>query len=564
MDINYYQKYLKYKIKYTKFKSQYGGGECILKTGSFISKKDRPICQILFDKECNDVVIVNLTLDHKKEMLRDNCPPTIAELTRWYRNDKKKIVAFDILGFKETKLLYTTQHYIEAGYTLEDVLESLLLIYARDPKTYDGLFNKVKKLIEELPFVLSNYNNFMLFIKNLIVNKSKINYDNYTELMSVIKKKLTETKSTSTTTTVDEKTNKLMLFIQKINPNTMSPIERGIVQALFINSQPPNIDINIIYAEIDKELFKIDLTFLNEQMMRALISEYRDTRGFIEGMPLSVIEFIAEKIKSLTIPQIKELFCILTSNCIRNFLDFFIKYFKKIKTKSDIDLLLLDNPEAVKDSIYYSTFLSYFPDKAIEFAEELDIYSITSLLDAGSSPSPRVIDVMVKILSIKLPMLLDENKYVEFYELLNKLKIILNEDFFFQQIKTKKCDSEYMKAILQKFLDAPYSNIDMHFAKLMITASRFGFVITSEAQIIYNNIKKNNKWEDNDVYYMQYYWFYTELGLQQNFDQKAALAKKFELFLKYIADKKINFSGIQISSIETIVKAFQYYIPLKK
>ena len=128
MDINYYQKYLKYKIKYTKFKSQYGGGECILKTGSFISKKDRPICQILFDKECNDVVIVNLTLDHKKEMLRDNCPPTIAELTRWYRNDKKKIVAFDILGFKETKLLYTTQHYIEAGYTLEDVLESLLLI----------------------------------------------------------------------------------------------------------------------------------------------------------------------------------------------------------------------------------------------------------------------------------------------------------------------------------------------------------------------------------------------------------------------------------------------------
>ena len=563
MDINYYQKYLKYKIKYTKFKSQYGGGECILKTGSFISKKDRPICQILFDKECNDVVIVNLTLDHKKEMLRDNCPPTIAELTRWYRNDKKKIVAFDILGFKETKLLYTTQHYIEAGYTLEDVLESLLLIYARDPKTYDGLFNKVKKLIEELPFVLSNYNNFMLFIKNLIVNKSKINYDNYTELMSVIKKKLTETKSTSTTTTVDEKTNKLMLFIQKINPNTMSPIERGIVQALFINSQPPNIDINIIYAEIDKELFKIDLTFLNEQMMRALISEYRDTRGFIEGMPLSVIEFIAEKIKSLTIPQIKELFCILTSNCKKNFLDFIIKYsLDKIKTISDIDLLLLDNPKAVKDSIYYSTFLSYFPKNAVEFAKELDLNSIISLLDNGSNPGVK--KVMVEILSIKLPKLLDENKYVEFYELLNKLKIILNEDFFFQQIKTKKCDSEYMKAILQKFLDAPYSNIDMHFAKLMITASRFGFVITSEAQIIYNNIKKNNKWEDNDVYYMQYYWFYTELGLQQNFDQKAALAKKFELFLKYIADKKINFSGKQISSIETIVKAFQYYIPLKK
>jgi hypothetical protein len=507
--MDYYQKYLKYKFKYTTFKSQYGG-ECKLKTGFLFSKKDRPLCQILVDKECNDGIF-RLTLDQKKEMLKNNCPPTIPELTQWYSNDKKKVVAFDILGFPETNQLYTTQQYIDAGYTLEDVLESLLLKYAKDPETYDELFFKVKELIEGLPFISNNYGNFILFIKNLIENKSKFTDDKYKKLMEAIKKKLTKTKTDST----DEVTTQLMLFIQQINTDTastsstgstdklMSPIEIGIIQALF-KDLPPNFPE--IYDEIEKELFKINLTFLNGQTMNVIVEYPR------------VFAFFYEKFK-LTPQQIKKLFCIIYKyNCEMYFLNFFKKNFPdKIKTKADIDLLLLlDNPTDPKDDKYYNRLINYFPEKALEFSEELGITFINFIISKFASSFSNYADVIIKILTKKLLNLLKEKKYVEFFELLIKQQPILNENFFNKKIKNDNDhydhSKEYMKAIIQKFL-IDSADVEKHvaikrqLAILMIAASHYGFYITDEVKQLIIDLKKEIKLTDGDLFSMQIYIF---------------------------------------------------------
>jgi hypothetical protein len=569
--MDYYQKYLKYKFKYIKFKSQYGG-KCELKTGYFFSKKDRPICQILVDKDCVDRD-VTLTLDHKEDMLR-NCKPKIAVLERWYGKDKKKVVDFDILGFKEKKkLLYTTKDYIDAEYTIEDVLESLLLIYANNPDIYDELYDEVIGLIEGLPFTLKDYKNLMLFIKTLI-NKNKIDKnltdEKYKKLMSAIKKKLTDSKSKiddnheELMLAINEKRSalskskfnytkykELMLSIKKTltkrDEQLMSPIERGIIQALFTDS-PRNI--SLIYDEIEKELFFIDFTFLNEEIL-----------DYITKIP-DTFMLIKEKFELLSIQQIKDFFCfILLANCKFYCIEFFKKHLSyRIVTEDDINSLLL-NPTDPKNEEYYNNFFSYFPEIALEFSEKLDIDYIISNV---RSELYSIRSVVVQILLNKLAKLLEQKKYVECYELLRKSETILNKvqkQSFFKSIKDKNHSEEYMNAILLKFItdSNPDINSDINsdiktqLSKLMITAFYFGFNITPAVQNNIDNLKKKLVLSEGDFYYNQYYQYHLYYKITKDIPGLRELGNEFKTFNTKISSKSIEFSGEQTRSIEKIV-----------
>jgi hypothetical protein len=90
--MNYYQKYLKYKIKYSNLKKQVGG-ECKKTKGFFFLKKDKTIQELLEDKNCNKEDII-LTYDNIE---------AFPDIEKW----KTKFSNFDILKqlVKEKKLL---------------------------------------------------------------------------------------------------------------------------------------------------------------------------------------------------------------------------------------------------------------------------------------------------------------------------------------------------------------------------------------------------------------------------------------------------------------------------
>jgi hypothetical protein len=552
--MDYYQKYLKYKFKYITFKSQYGG-KCELKTGPFYKKKDRPLCQIFGDAECKEK---DLDLTQKKniEILSNDCKPQIANLIRWYKsdneiNDKKKVMAFDILYVSEKNQdLFTPKDYQGAKYTIEDVLYILenLSKYAEKSNTYIILFDKVKDLIKGLP---GNYKNFMRFITGLFNKKDEIEKENYKILMSAIKEKFKYIKdilikNKDKLTIVDEVTKNLMEIIKKetgADTQFMSFIERSIIQELFMEK---NWNIKDIYNEIQNELFNIDLTFLNQRIMD-IILEYDSQFVF------------KEKFNSLTIQQIKELFCIIyNSNCLLKFLEFFSKHFRdKIKKKEDIELLLL-SPDGKKDRNYYERFLDYFPKEALQFYEELDINYIIQL------SRPKFKDVIFKILLQKLDNLLIEKKYVEFNEILNKSENIINKEYFFQKIKNDHISEDYMKAIIQKFLADPNDDktqlsIKTQLATLMIPAFHYGFVITDDVQKMIDELKNKLKLSDADFYYNQFAIFYNYYKSihhkwsrgEVTIDTYNVFINKFKPFYEHIKGK--NFTGQQRTEINAAI-----------
>jgi hypothetical protein len=467
--------------------------------------------------------------------LSKDCKPQIANLTRWYNNDKKKVMAFDIFYISETKKnLFTPKDYQGAGYNIEDVLE-ILSKYIENPNQI--LLDKVTDLIKVLP---GNYYNFMRFITGLFFIKKQINIENYKILMSAIKEKLKNIEKILIKNNDDEVTKNLMKIIKKEHKadiKFMSFIERGIIQELFM-TKPSSI--KDIYDEIQHELFNIDLTFLNNVIMNLIVT-----------YDLFIFK---EKFNSLTIQQIKELFCIIySSNCIFKLLDFFSKYFRdKIKTKEDIELLLLSHDDK-KDRVYYDRFLSYFPNEALQFYEELDINFIIQIF------RPNIKDVIVKILLKKLNNLLIEKKYAEFNEILNKSENIINKEYFFQKIKNDHISEDYMKANIQNFLAGPNDDktqlsIKKQLATLMIPAFHYGFVITDDVQKMIDELKKKLKLSDADFYYNQFAIFYDYYKSIYNTlanEDLNVFINKFTPFYNHI--KEIKFTGQQQTQIKDAI-----------
>ena len=536
--MDFYKKYLKYKIKYSNLKLQYGGGaECKI-VGLFGFGKEKPICDILKDKECSGNNIV-LKLDHKKEMLSKKCVPSIEDSIKWFKTPVD-VVKFDMLDYPNTAQLYTAEDYKKVKYTIQDVLENLLIIYASDPKKYEALYDKVKKCLElldntpksvdtttsedtrlENKVILEDKKNFMKFIYNLIIsnNEKKLSDDKYKELMNVLK-----------------------LYFDLTDNLSKKPFIQTFLRYFAFETS-----FNLIYDSINKHLFEIKLAYLlSPNLFKWDPKLKKFHREVTETVNETVINFILEKLKILSIEEIKKLFKMFNIN----YLGFFYQYLKdRIKTITDINLLL-DSKEAE----YYSNFFDYFPEIAIKSVNDLNVNDIVLKFNSSVIPDKHR-GIVKNILINKLKNLLEQQKYIEFYELLYQSKNILDKgekQSLYGLITSKQNSSKYMVAILNKFNDTKDDTKDdiiRQFAILMVVAFMYGFVITEEIKNIISMLMNKLSLSEPDFYLHQYRQF---AGTPKYYTMD-----EYKAFNSSIEKKGIQFSGIQQAEIAKIIPSYE-------
>ena len=231
-----------------------------------------------------------------------------------------------------------------------------------------------------------------------------------------------------------------------------------------------------------------------------------------------------------------------------NYLGFFYQYLKdRIKTITDINLLL-DSDE------YYSNFFDYFPEIAIKSVNDLNVNDIVLKFNSSVIPDKHR-GIVKNILINKLKNLLEQQKYIEFYELLYQSKNILDKgekQSLYGLITSKQNSSKYMVAILNKFNDTKDDTKDdiiRQFAILMVVAFMYGFVITEEIKNIISMLMNKLSLSEPDFYLHQYRQF---AGTPKYYTMD-----EYKAFNSSIEKKGIQFSGIQQAEIAKIIPSYE-------
>ena len=301
--MNYYQKYLKYKIKYSNLKKQVGG-ECKKTKGFLSNKKDKTIQELLEDKDCNkeDIILSyhnifsfpviekwidkGFTTDKiiKQIITEDKLVEFIVliqdKFNEYFNNDKSEIIKQIIIKKKLVEFIKNiTQIKFNKLFTRSDIINNLYFYplsqvsqvsqVSRD--STEKFFEYISEISKMNPEVLNENNHNSIF--KLIKEITTRHIDILDKLLIDIKKEILN----------QAKFDKILImnYFNQIN-NSSDPLLN--LKLLPFNSPSPDDKLNK-YSYLKKKL--LEYGYLPDTS--ELLTDTRTTRVHIELTSFNIL-----------------------------------------------------------------------------------------------------------------------------------------------------------------------------------------------------------------------------------------------------------------------------------